>query len=69
MLIKIKEGRYINPEKVESLHVFFGDDLNTHTICVDMDTDCDSFCWGEYSTREEAVKALDELAELINKAN
>lgn len=70
MLIKIKRGNYINPEKVESLVLVVSCDckIERHKIYINMGSTDSSIYWKSYLTTEEAEKALDELAELINKA-
>lgn len=66
MLIKINDRRYINSEKVESLSIISGEE---HTVWISMDHDDSLIVLQSYDTLENAERAMDELATIINKVN
>lgn len=67
MLIKIRNDKYINSEKVESLRIISGE--SEHTVWINMDSDDSSVVFLSCDTLEDAERAMDELATVINKAN
>ena len=67
MLIKINDRKYINSEKVESLRIISGE--SEHTVWINMDSDDSSMVFLSCDTLEDAQRAIDELATVINKAN
>lgn len=67
MLIKINDRKYINSEKIESLMIISGE--SKHTVWINMDSDDSSMVFRSCDTLEDAQRAMDELATVINKAN
>ncbi len=67
MLIKINDRKYINSEKIESLMIISGE--SKHTVWINMDSDDSSMVFLSCDTLEDAQRAMDELATVINKAN
>lgn len=67
MLIKINDRKYINSEKVESLMIISGE--SKHTVWINMNNDDLPMVFLSCDTLEDAQRAMDELATVINKAN
>ena len=68
MLIKINDRKYINSEKIESLTIIISGE-HKHTVWINMDSDDSSMVFLSCDTLEDAQRAMDELATVINKAN
>lgn len=64
MLIKISDRKYINSEKIESLRIISGE--SEHTVWINMDNDDFSTVFRSHDTLEDAERAMDELATIIN---
>lgn len=67
MLIKIRNDRYVNPEKIDSLVVL--ERANGYDVFINMSYNGVYPASTGYKTFEEATQAMDELAEKINNAN
>lgn len=66
MLIKIRNDRYVNPEKIDSLVVL--ERANGYDVFINMSYNGVYPASTGYKTFEEAIQAMDELAEKINNA-
>lgn len=70
MLVKIdkfnKNNTWVNPAHVESIEVY--DTEDDCRIYINMANENGTLCSTTYTTYEEAVKAIDEIAEKINAA-
>lgn len=64
MLIKINDRKYINSEKIESLMII--SEESKHTVWINMDSDDSSMVFLSRHTLEDAQRAMDELAAVIN---
>ena len=67
MLIKIRNDRYINSEKVDSLVVL--ERANGYGVFINMSYNGVYPASTGHKTLEEAAQAMNELAEKINNAN
>lgn len=62
MLIKSGQQQWINTQYIETICIVVKNEVRVYTI------NSDSFyIYGVYDTYEEAVNAMDKLAEIINK--
>ena len=66
MLIKIRNDRYVNPEKIDSLVVL--ERANGYDVFINMSYNGVYPASTGYKTFEEAARAMDELVEKINNA-
>lgn len=67
MLIKIRNDRYINSEKVDSLVVL--ERANGYSVFINMSYNGVYPASTGHKTFEEAAQAMNELAKKINNAN
>lgn len=67
MLIKIRNDRYVNPEKIDSLVVL--ERANGYDVFINMSYNGVYPASTGYKTFEEAAQAMNELAKQINNAN
>ena len=66
MLIKIRNDRYVNPEKIDSLVVL--ERANGYDVFINMSYNGVYPASTGYKRFEEAARAMDELVEKINNA-
>ena len=69
MLIKVGKSTWLRTGLINELTVIFNEHLDMKPYSVYVCTENENFEWSEHDTEEEAIKALNELAEKINKAN
>ena len=69
MLIKVGKSTWLRTGLINELTVIFNEHLDMKPYSVYVCTENESFEWSEHDTEEEAIKALNDLAEEINNAN
>ena len=69
MLIKVGKSTWLRTGLINELTAIFNEHLDMKPYSVYVCTENENFEWSEHDTEEEAIKALNELAEEINNAN
>ena len=67
MLIKVGKSTWLRTGLINELTVIFNEHLDMKPYSVYVCTENENFEWSEHDTEEEAIKALNELAEKINR--
>lgn len=69
MLIKVGKSTWLRTGLINEVTVVFNERLDIKPYSVYACTENENIEWSEHDTEEEAIKALDEVAERINNAN
>ena len=66
MLIKVGKSTWLRTGLINELAVVVNEHLDMKPYSVYVCTENENIEWSEHDTEEEAVKAMDELARIVN---